>query len=351
MPNPDQKPPPPVDASTQAEASSAHAQINVPINLEHWRHLPEEISNDLLWYHQHLIASKIGWDEAARSIGYDRSTVFRVLKGTYQGSYENVAERIRDYRKSLTQVKRSTFAPNRISRLIASALDYVVISEGIVEIIGESGQGKTVSGEDWMHRHNSGRTTMVEVPPTGGHKGFLRAMCARIGANRNQGIIHMEASIMRAYNPRRVLILDEAHRLLPADRRSNPTTVDFIRHLHDMTGVPIGILVTGRFDHVLRQSEYMFEQFLGRIDLQVKLPARMSEEDFRPMLEQFIPEPSPRLVGICEEVVNNWPGHMRALNKLLKFASRIATKADEELADKHVSHAIRWRDKLQRGDL
>lgn len=337
--------------SAEAEASSAHAAINIPINLENWAKIPQEITDDLLWYHQHLLAEKIGWDDIKRTIGYDRSTVFRVLKGTYEGSWQNIAERIRDYRKSLQQVQRSSFATNRISRLISSALDYAVIAEGIVEIIGESGQGKSVSGEDWMHRHNSGRTTMVEVPPTGGHRGFLRAMCSRVGANKNQSVVQMEASILRAYSPRRVLLIDEGHRLLPTDRRSSPTTVEFIRHLHDTTGVPIGLLVTGRFDAMLRKSEYMFEQFLGRIDLQVKLPEKMDVRDFGPMLEQFLPEPSPKVVAVCEDICNNWDGRMRALNKLLKFASRIASKANEPMADGHIFSALRWREKLQKGEI
>lgn len=339
------------DKTAAAEASSAHAAINVPINLENWRGIDTATADDLLWYHQHLLAEKIGWDQVKKTIGYDKSTVFRVLKGTYNGSYENVAERIRDYRTSLRQVKRSAFAPNRISRLISSACDYVVVSEGIVEIIGESGQGKTTCGEDWMHRHNSGRTTMVEVPPTGGHRGFLRAMCSRVGANKNQAVIQMESSILRAYNPRRVLILDEAHRLIPTDRRANPATVEFIRHLHDTTGVPVALLVTSRFDALLRKSEYMFEQFLGRIDLQVKLPAEMTADDYLPMVEQFIAEPSPKLQRLCEDICNTWPGRLRALNKLLKFASRIASKAGDTLADKHVHQALRWREKLQTGAL
>lgn len=337
--------------SEEAEASSAHSAINLPLNLENWRDLPESVSDDLLWYHQHLLAERLGWHEVKRTIGYDRSTVFRVLKGTYEGSYENIAERIRDYRKSIKQVRRSTFAPNRVSKLVSSALDYVVVSEGIVEIIGESGHGKTEAGTDWMHRHNSGRTTFVEVPPTGGHRGFLRAMTSRVGANKNQAVIQMEASILRAYSPRRVLILDEAHRLIPTDRRSNPQTIEFIRHLHDTTGVPIGLLVTGRFDAMLRKTEYMFEQFLGRIDLQVKLPEKLDDRDYGPLVDQFVRDASPKLQTLCEEVCNNWPGRMRALNKLLKFASRIASKAGEDMAEKHIFQALRWRRKLQKGEI
>lgn len=337
--------------SAEAEASSAHSAVNIPINVENWSKLDQPVQDELLWYHQHLLNEKIGWGDIKKTIGYDRSTVYRVLKGTYEGSYENIVERIREYRKSIKLVQRSEFAENRISKLISSTLDYAVICEGIVEVIGESGQGKTEAGRDWAHRHNSGRTNMVEIPPTGGHRGFLRAMCSKVGANKNQSVIQMEASILRAYSPRRVLILDEAHRLIPTDRRSNPTSIEFIRYLHDTTGVPIGILVTGRFDNQLRKAEYMFEQVIGRIDLRVKLPQEMDYSDYGPMLEQYIEEPSPKIQSVCDEVVNKWEGRMRSLNKLLKFASRIASKKKETMEESHVFQALAWRDKLQKGEI
>lgn len=337
---------PPVNRQLQAEAS-----INVPINLDNWRKLPPEHAEDLLWYHQHLLSAHVSWKDIKNTLGYDRTTVFRVLKGTYEGSWENVIERIRDYRKSVKSIKRSDFAPNRVSRLISAAMDYVCISGGIVQIIGESGQGKTISAEDWTHRHNSGRTTMVECPPTGGHRNWLSVMCGRIGANKNQSLSQMERSILRSYNARRVLILDEAHRLLPNDRRSTPVTLEFIRSLHDQTGVPIGICVTQRFHQKLRQADYQFEQFLGRIDLTVQVPDQMDDRDYMPMLEQYIPEPGPKLQKLCGEIINTWDGRMRALNKLLKFASRIAAKANEEMTDQHVFRALEWRQKLERGEV
>lgn len=341
----------PVNDSEQHKASSAHAAINIPLNLENWRSLPEEVQDALTWYHQHVITERIGWDDVKNTIGYDRSTIFKILKGTYEGSWENVVARIAEYRSTRKLVKKSTFAPNRISRLISSGLDYAVASGGIVEIIGESGQGKSISGENWMHEHNSGRTTMVEVPPTGGHRNFLRAMVSRHGANKAASVIDMESSILRAYNARRVLILDEAHRLIPSERRTNPTSLEFIRHLHDQTGVPIGLLVTRRFDDQLRKHSYMFEQLIGRIDLPIQLPREMGDKDFGPLLKQYIKDPSPKVLDVCTEIVNNWDGRMRALDKLLKFASRIAGKAEQKMGEKHVFQALAWRSKLEKGDL
>ncbi|KAF0093452.1 MAG: hypothetical protein E1N59_2853 [Puniceicoccaceae bacterium 5H] len=341
----------PIPESIQKEANSANAGINVPLNLDCWQELSEEYQDELIWYHQHLIDKNIQWKNIHNTIGYERSVIFKILKGTYPGSWDNVIAAIRKYRASIKQIQNSTFAANRISRLISSTLDYASISGGIVMIIGESGQGKTAGADDWMHRHNGGRTAMVEVPPTGGHKGVLRALCAKSKAGKNASVTEMEASVRRAFNSRRFMILDEAARLLPTDRRSHPYTVEFFRSLHDEKELPMGLMVTSRFEEQLRKMDYVFEQLLGRIDLTVKLPTEMTEEDYLPMVAQFIPEPSRKLHTLCLEIVNQWDGRMRALNKLLKFSSRIASNSKEPLEEKHVFQATAWRKRLQKGEV
>lgn len=341
----------PVSDRDQKRASSAHAAINIPLNVECWHNLDDDIQTQLIWFHQHVIDQKVSWEKAKATLGYDSSTIFKVLKGTYEGSYENVCERIREYRQGIASIRKSTFAKNRISRLISSTLDYAVTCGGIVLIMGESGQGKSSSATDWMHDHNGGRTAMVETPPTGGHRGFLGAFAKRQGSNKNGSLAAQEASTYRAFNKRRMLLVDEVHRLIPGDRRVTPRSLEFLRHLHDQTQVPIGLFATQRFSRELQENQYMFEQLLGRIDLTVVLPESMDHRDYQPMVEQYIPNPDAKLNSLCDEVVNSWPGRMRALDKLMVFASRIAIKAGEKMTSKHVFQAVNWRNKLSKGDI
>ena len=72
----------PVDRSLQAEASSAHSRINVPLNLHSWKDRQPEEQEMLLWFHQHILDESLSWDDASEAIGYDRSNIFRILKGT-----------------------------------------------------------------------------------------------------------------------------------------------------------------------------------------------------------------------------------------------------------------------------
>src|SRR5438309_1938146 len=80
------RPAPGIDRSLEAEASSAQARINVPLNLHNWRDLEPEVQAQLTWLHQHLLDEKMTWDQAEAALDYDRSTIYRVLRGMYEGS-------------------------------------------------------------------------------------------------------------------------------------------------------------------------------------------------------------------------------------------------------------------------
>ena len=89
---------PGVSASDQAEASSAHARINIPLNLENWKALPADLVEQLQWFHQYILAEHLGYEEVEKALDYDSSTIFRVLRGTYEGSWPNVIRAIKKYR-------------------------------------------------------------------------------------------------------------------------------------------------------------------------------------------------------------------------------------------------------------
>lgn len=334
----------PVDKAEQAKASSAHNRINVPLNVEHWRKLPAEAQAALIWFHQHLLDEQLSWDDACEALDYDRTTVFRVLKGTYGASYDGVIARIESYKRLWMErrtIKRAVFADNAVSRLIHSGLDYAMHVGGITEIQGESGQGKTYAVREWMERNNHGRTVYVEAPVFGAVKGLLREICQAVGANRNQSTLQMTDSIRRAFNGNRMLIVDEASRMLPNDSRTPPRNLDFLREIHDKTGCALALVTTVRFGETLRQNTYMFEQLLGRIDVPIRLPHRMDEQSWLPLVEQYLPQPSKKLRALCEEIANEEiGGRMRMLAKLLQFASHIAGKRSEPLAEEHVFQAV-----------
>lgn len=336
-------------ASLQAEASSAHSRINVPLNLENWKHLHDEVQSEMMWFHQWLLDNKIGWDEAAEALGYDRSTVFRLLKGTYQAaSWDKPIGAIKSFRRIAEHrgtITTNEFRENGISRLIWAGLDYAMANNSITTIIGESRQGKTISTKAWAAANNHGRSVFVTAPPVGGTKMLLRVIAGRVGINKGQNMIQLAECLHRAFNKNRILIVDEAHRLMPNDTRTvNPASIELLRDLHDQTGCALAVCATFRFSKKLESGSYQFEQFIGRVGMPIRLPENIKAADVLPIVKQFL-TPGAELMRVLTDISNH-PGRLGIVTESLKVASRIAAKAGQKLADSHVLRAIEVRKQM-----
>jgi hypothetical protein len=356
----------PIDASAIAEAASAHARINVPLNLENWEHLPAETQEALMWFHQHLLDEGLGWEEAASALGYaseDKDaakTIFAALKGTIDAEkdWSDLVERIGDFRKIAAEragIQTAAFVETPNSKTVWAALDYALSSISIALIEGESGHGKTVPSQAWIKQRAAGRAVYVEVPSIGGTRVFLGEICKKIGANKNLGIGQMRDAILRAFDRNRILIVDEATRLLPKDRRTMPEKLEFLRELHDRTSCAVALLCTSRLNDEMETSNYLFEQVLGR-SLPIRLPYVLGEANWRPILVQYFPRPSEKLLKACEQIANNKMragerGRLRTLVKTLQLATRMASKDREDnprirLNEEHFFKALAMRQKF-----
>lgn len=333
------------DASMMAEASSAHSRINIPLNLDNWKNLPEEVQKEMLWFHQHLLDNKMDWDEATDALNYDRSTIFRALKGMYEGSWINIVRNIRSYRKIVE--RRGTIQPNEIvangiASMIGSGMDYALANSSITIIIGESRMGKTVGSLLWRDANNHGTSVYVIAPPTGGVKMFLRRIAEAVGVNKNLAVPQLYESIVRSFNRNRMLIVDEAHRLLPADRRVTPVALEILRDLHDSTNCALALIATQRFDDELKKSHYQYEQVLGRIGMPIRLYRHIKKSDWMPIVRQYVSDPSEKLTEHCDKIANEL-GRLGILVETMKMASRIAGKARQKLEEEHIFKAIALR--------
>lgn len=329
----------------QATASSAHSRINIPLNIENWKSLDADTQAELMWFHQHCLDAKLSLKESGQALDYDESTVFRVLKGTYEGNWKNILAAIRSYRRITTErgtIQHNEFSETPVTRLMFAGLDYAVANNSMTLIVGESRMGKTVTAKAWRDRNNHGRSVYVIAPAYGGTKALLMDIAGAVGVNRNLSIATMHQAILRAFNKNRILIVDEAHRLLPNDRRTNPVNLEIIRDIHDRTGAAVALIATQRFDAELKKGEYMFEQLLGRIGMPVRLPRTLKHGDLEPILKQYLPRPTQKVMETALTVANEL-GRLGILVETLKVASRIAGKAGEKLKEEHFFKALALR--------
>lgn len=337
-----------VTKSEMAKASSAGARINIPLDLNNWKSYDDDARSLLMWFHQHCLDQRLTLDEAGKAIQYDKSTVYRVLKGIYGGNLEKVCSAIESYKRIAEE--RSTIQTNRIvensiTRMIGAGLDYALSNNSITLIIGESRMGKTESARLWRDANNHGTSVLVTAPPLGGTKALMRAVAEAVGVNKNLNMTQMLDSIRHSFNRNRILIVDEAHQLLPTDRRSSPASIETLRWIHDTTGCALALIATQRFSDQLNRGGYMFEQILGRIGMPIRLKRTIPINDIRPIVEQYLPEPGKQLLEHCADIANE-QGRLGILVENLKVASRIAAKSKQKLCEEHFFKAVAVRQQM-----
>lgn len=335
-------------SSEAAKAASSKARINIPLNLNNWKGLPEQQQQTLLWFHQHCLDNSLSLREAGEAIGYSTTVVYRSLHGTHEGSWDNVVDAIASYKKTADvrgTIQQNEIVKNSIVKLIHGGLDYAMANNSITLIVGESRMGKTVASKLWRDNNNHGRSVFVTAPPVGGTKTFLRRIAAAVGVNKNLSIDQMFEAIERSFNPHRMLIIDEAHRLLPGDTRTLPVKIEILRDIHDMTGCALALIATERFNVAMQKSQYQYEQVLGRVGMPIRLKRSIPKADIRPIVEQYFQKPSGEMLETCRVIAND-QGRLGILTETLKVASRIANKKGEELAEVHFSKAVDLRNQM-----
>ncbi|MFN7138762.1 MAG: AAA family ATPase [Limisphaerales bacterium] len=344
-----------IDAATAAEVASAKAKIAIPLNLNNWKHLNQSTQNALLWFHQHILDNGLSWSDAKAATGYDTTVIFKALKGAYpvdaKGGYTGIVQKIESYKRIVAEraaIQKNVFVENGISRMIFAGLNYALANNSITLIVGESRTGKTSASKAWADEINHGRVTFVTAPAYGGTRALLLELAKAVGASRSTASLVMHDQILKGFNENRILLIDEAHRLLQQGGR-NATNLEIVRDIHDRTGAAVALIATQRFDTELRKGEYQFEQVLGRIGMPIRLPRKLQDKDVRPILAQYVPQPSTKLMETCLSVANEM-GRLGVMVESLKVASRIASKAGETMSESHVFKSLALRKQMMGGD-
>lgn len=330
-------------------ATEGTTPIAIKIDVNRWADQPQEQQQLLLWFHQYMVDHKMSLKQGAVAINYNYTSVSKILRGKYEGgNMERVCKAIEGYKKIITDrgtITEHETVGNSITELISNGLDYALSNSSITLILGASRMGKTVSAKAWRDSQNHGRSVFVTAPPFGGVSALLKRIGNANGIVRHHSALTMLDELESSFNKNRILIIDEAHRLLPADARTPPTSLEVLRDLRDLSGCALAFISTQRFDDTLRKSNYMYEQILGRVGMPITLPSVTPWEDIKPIVSQYVEVCTPKLRAECKRIANA-PGRMGILVETLKVASRVAAKRKKPLDEEIFFSALALRNKM-----
>lgn len=344
----------PVSASEAGEVTTKGARINIPLNLNNWKKLPPDVVEQLQWFHQYILSEGLGYEEITKALDYDNTVIWRVLKGTYEGSWPNIVKAIKKYRaevNSLAKLKAArgtiqqvNFVQNSVCKRIDWILDYTLSRARSSLILGDGGIGKTEVIKWWSRNNNHGRSVLVECLPVGGAKGLLRQVAEKVGVNKTLGMTQMLDAVIRAFDDTRILILDEIQHHVPSTSKSNPIALEMARRIKDLSGCGLAMFGTNRCESSMKSNIDFYQQIMRRAGRIYYLPDTFEDSDIRPIVTQFIQSPSKDFM----EVIISWAndpevGRLNYIVDTLAFAAKIAHDKHDRLTEERVlaGHQLR----------
>lgn len=221
----------------------------------------------------------------------------------------------------------NTIHPTIVVKAVAEILDYAINRAACVLIQGKTGRGKTEAVRAWTRKHRRD-AAYIDAPVDGGVPAIARAIAEAVGV--------ADPAELRSFlaGRRTLVVIDECARLIPP-RGGRARALEWLRRLHDQTGVALAFVATDFFMRECCQGglgEYL-EQFVGRFRDKLVIPDFVSPQECADILRPFLgEEPQEDLLAWAGKVANaSGRGGARRLWWLVEDAAAVAQKSARKL--------------------
>ncbi len=300
-------------------------------------------------------------EEFASTIGSDKTTIQRIIKGVYKhpATGERLAistkltkamELFKKMELERAQGSRIAVVKTETFKRIHQACHLARESQSPVFLIGPSHIGKTVALKEYKEDNNHGRTCYVRLQAASGLGGMIRAIAKGVGIGGDGNTAEMIARIKRALKPNMLLILDEVHQLLYTYRiQAAFACLEVIREIYDACGCGLVLCGTDILMKKVQGSDEL-EQLLRRGVHKVTLPEQPTRKDVAAILEAVGLELPDRAFSVKVRVggedfvdrpyeilrqIGKAEG-LKAITERLRYGQKLAAKAKDKLAWEHV---------------
>lgn len=304
---------------------------------------------DLLWLHGYasdeLGASRSRLTELLR---VDWTTLYRIWSGKYEADIATFMDKVRRFRRKVEATMRKRFIETVVTEKIMAVCTVALERSAMVMISGPTGRSKTWTLDEFRHRNNHGRAVPVYAPEYGGFRAFLEALARSLNISSNRNNYALAQAIENSLDERNVLIIDEVAHLYPTGKSSSLQSLEFIRGLHDRCGCGVILCATDGFQGIISGGRWAqwFDQFLGRIELHLRIPKQFGRREIAELLTGYVDEPDPDLVNVARQVANQSTRGCRDLFRHLDKAAQVAAEIGRPLSSSLLMQTIAAKDKL-----
>lgn len=254
--------------------------------------------------------------QTAQMLDISIATLSLYLKGTYAGNVQQIDEKVEAliarHKEKVTEAKYSTdFVKTLTARRGMDVIKYAHVEGELNVIFGGAGLGKTQMLKQYA-KENSG-AVLIEVDPSCVPKTLLKRIAKAIGTtDTGTNDTLLEAITAKLKGSERVLLVDEAELL-------STRSLEFIRRIHDLTGVGVVLAGMPRLLINLKGKNNELAQLYSRVSFALDLGNQLPESDLALLAEKAL--------GTAEyndTLLKAAKGNARRLSKLMRGVVRTA---------------------------
>ena len=305
-------------------------------------------------------------EEFAAKVGFDHTTVLKILRGNNTHSETGVRlalserfisgmEKFRALEQERAKAQRVPIAKTPTLIRIWNACDLARESQTPVFIIGPSHIGKSVALTSYKEDHNHGHTVYVRLQAASGLHGMVKAIAAAIGGiGLKANNATLVESIKKKLRPNMVLILDEVHELLHTYRKESFfACLEVLREIYDAVGCGFVLCGTKLLMKRIDEERGEMEQLLRRGVHKVILPDQPTKADLSVIFQSvglaFPVKGNHLTVSVGGRSFTDDPYELlrqigleeglKAITERVRYAQRFARKEKAALAWRHFVRA------------
>lgn len=363
------------DQPTTPETTARTADIVVrtwSVSLDELRanisHNPPDVQELFVWCYLYCTdpAHPIRREEFAEKVGFDHTTVLKILRGVnthpetgvrlqLSEKFVSGMARFQELEQERAKAQRVPVVHTPTLKRVWNACDLARESQSPVFLIGPSHIGKTVALTSYRDEHNHGATVYVRLQAASGLGGMVKAIAASIGGIGMKGnTATLIESIKKRLRSNMVLILDETHELIYTYRKESFfACLEVLREIYDAVGCGFVLCGTALLMRRVQDNRGELEQFFRRGVHRVQLPDQPTKADLGAICESVgleFPAAADRVtVTISGRTITESPYEilkqvgreegLKSITERIRYGQRFAKKEKTALAWRHVVRA------------
>jgi hypothetical protein len=202
--------------------------------------------------------------------------------------------------------------------------------------------GKSTALKKYTKDHNHGNTIYVEMPTGGALTNLLAklAVCFRLSPHQRRADLRQR--ILKAFDDRMLLIVDEVHRCTPEGgmHAFGMQSIDFIKEIYNERGCGVVLCATNVFREQMEDGpmKKFFEQVQRRRLFKVQLPTIPTQQDLNTFAAAY---GLPASTGSARELEHKLiqDDALGMWLTLLRMASKISSERKQKMQWGHVLDA------------